>query len=423
MESQRLKVAPGSQNADRFMSIPGAFPPTPPQSPPQSPRVASKDVPTAELEEVELVAQTLPILHTELGSHLHPKPTLTLTPSPKRAVAPSTAPAKAIRKPALQYDMEILDPWMRRSIADERVPLSAVSLFSRDYKEQRAIPPGRIESPWASELAAREKAKRERERAQLRPTRIFPKGPAVRKLSSAWSEEVVAAMRRSPDRAVARIPAGDDLYPKDILTCLREMSWLNDEIINSYLTILVQYLRQSTGNTGNEKPRYHAFNTFFYSNLRDKGYQSVRRWANRAKIGGESLLDVDTVFIPVHQSSHWTLLVVRPADRTIEYFDSLGARGAQQVKIIKQWLCGELGAKYDEGEWNILQAVSSQQDNGSDCGVFLLTNAKAIALGIEPTAFGPTDTRLLRKKIVAELINGGLHGDFSPVDQLGNIFL
>jgi hypothetical protein len=55
--------------------------------------------------------------------------------------------------------------------------------------------------------------------------------------------------------------------------------------------------------------------------------------------------------------------------------------------------------------------------------VFLLTNAKAIALEIEPTAFGPSDTQNLRKKIVAELMNGGLHGDFCPVDRMGNTLL
>lgn len=63
------------------------------------------------------------------------------------------------------------------------------------------------------------------------------------------------------------------------------------------------------------------------------------------------------------------------------------------------------------------------QDNGSDCGVFLLTNAKAIALGIEPTAFGAQDTILLRRKIVAEIMNGGLHGELSPIDKAGHLLL
>ncbi|CAI7619174.1 unnamed protein product [Penicillium manginii] len=414
--------------------MPGAFPPSPSITPsaqvpqPQRPSTPSNDdIPTERLERLGLeTPRNLPFLHTPLGSHLHPaRPSF--TPSPKRVVPPTSAPAKAIPKPALQDDVDIDDPWMRRSMAYERLPfgrpVSAVQLFTR---EKKPIPPNRIASIYSSQWEAHERERRALERDQLRPHRIIPQGPAVRQLSYEWLNRVSDAMRSSSGCAVARTPSGDDLYPRDIATCLKTLSWLNDEIINSYLTVLVQYLRQSTGNAGNERPRFHAFNTFFYTTLRDKGYQGVRRWANRAKIGGEGLLDVQTVFIPVHESSHWTLLVVRPADRAIEYFDSLdrmGRQGARQVKNIKEWLRGELGAKYDDDEWNVLPSVSSQQDNGSDCGVFLLTNAKAIALEIEPTAFGPSDTQNLRKKIVAELMNGGLHGDFCPVDRMGNTLL
>ncbi|KAJ5620342.1 cysteine proteinase [Penicillium lagena] len=214
--------------------------------------------------------------------------------------------------------------------------------------------------------------------------------------------------------------SGDPISRRDIATCVTPLEWLNDEIINAYIALIIDYLRGSTGHTGRQdQPRYHAFNSFFYSSLRDKGYQGVRRWANRAKIGGERLLEVDTVFVPVHQSSHWTLLVVRPGERTVEYFDSLGARGAAQFKVIKEWLRGELGARFDEEEWTLLPSRSSSQDNGSDCGAFLLSNAKAIAIGIDPRAFGAADINMLRKKIVAELINGGLRDEFDPVEETG----
>lgn len=413
--------------ADPSSLIPGAFPITPPLAPPYE--RPDDDIPTEQLEQLEIEIPTTfePLeLRTELGSHLHPKRP-SYTPSPKRTLPPRSAPAKAIPKPGLQDDVDIIeDPWMRKSLAYNDHPfgrpVSAVRLFAG---EKKPLPPNRLASIFAPEWEKREKQKRELERDQLRPARIRPQGPAVRNPPDEWLKRVYNATK-SPGGPVARSPSGDDLYPRDIATCFNKLSWLNDEIINSYLTILVQYLRQSNQNTANEKPRFHAFNTFFYTTLRDKGYQGVRRWANRAKIGGEGLLDVKTVFIPVHESSHWTLLVVRPADRAIEYFDSLdrlGRQGSRQVKNIKEWLRGELGAKYDEDEWNVLKSISSQQDNGSDCGVFLLTNAKAIALDIEPTAFGPADTQNLRTKIVAELMNGGLHGDFCPTDRLGNTLL
>ncbi|OJJ51115.1 hypothetical protein ASPZODRAFT_54635 [Penicilliopsis zonata CBS 506.65] len=202
---------------------------------------------------------------------------------------------------------------------------------------------------------------------------------------------------------------------KDLLTCYTPLSWLNDEVINAYLAYLVEYLRRNAGNLEpGQKPLFHAFNTFFFANLRDKGYESVRRWASRAKIGGEALLEVDTVFIPVHDSHHWTLIVVRPAERTIENFDSLGSLSSRHVGLVKTWLRGELGPRYVDEDWDILPSVSPQQDNGCDCGAFLLSTAKAVAVGVEPTAYGPSDIPTLRKKIVAELINGGLVGEFVP---------
>lgn len=420
----RLRMLTRMTIADEFtLSMPGAFPSSPPLSPRLPPLEREEPAPVSPLEPLDVEVAASPELPTELGSHLHPRRPQRPTPAPRRTRPAPSLPRTPVRQAALQDEMVIDDPWSRKSKIYEKLPfgrqLSAVSLFS---PQPKLIPPNRIPSIYTSEWARRERERAARERDLYRRARTLPQGPPVRPLPWDWVEKVLAAMGQSQGIAVARSLAGDNLYQRDIATCFTPLAWLNDEIINSYLTVIVHYLRQSTGNL-NEAPRYHAFNSFFYSSLRDKGYQAVRRWANRAKIGGEALLNVDTVFVPVHEHAHWTLMVVRPIDRTIEYFDSLGGAGAKQVRAIKEWLRGELGAKFDEDEWAVLPSKSSHQDNGSDCGVFLLTNAKAIALGIEPTAFGPRDTNLLRRKIVAELINGGLHGEFSPIDPKGVLLL
>lgn len=41
----------------------------------------------------------------------------------------------------------------------------------------------------------------------------------------------------------------------------------------------------------------------------------------RKKAEGARLLNVDTVFVPICQGSHWTIGVVRPYAKTIEYFN------------------------------------------------------------------------------------------------------
>ncbi|KAJ5782670.1 Peptidase C48 SUMO/Sentrin/Ubl1 [Penicillium paradoxum] len=414
------KTTIDDQDDNLHLPIPGAFPSTPPASPTLEPYIAPTEdehVPAKGWDFMDVDARTIPALIPDLGQHLHPRlpPYIPPAPSPKRIPSPiPPKPAKAAKDDLMQID----DPWAQQAQENARLPHGPVSAVQLFYAARRPIPANRMASWYQAEFEKREQERIAREQELQRPARVRPIGEPVRRLSPEWLAKVQGAAQSGQGDAVARSLAGDDLCQKDIITCIRPFAWLNDEIINAYLGLLVQYLRLLNGNLGpNDRPRFHAFNTFFYSTLRDKGYQSVQRWAKRAKIGGEGLLDVDTVFIPVHESSHWTLMVVRPVERTIEYLDSLGSRGLRQVKNIKQWLRGELGPKYKDEEWTVLPSVSSQQDNGSDCGVFLLTNAKAIAVGVDPAAFGPSHIPLLRRKIVAELMNGGLHGEFSPQDK------
>ncbi|KAJ5200359.1 Peptidase C48 SUMO/Sentrin/Ubl1 [Penicillium cf. griseofulvum] len=406
---------------DSHLPIPGAFPLTPPESPTlvvsQGAAIEEEDIPPKGWEFMDIDARATPALVTDLGIHLHPRLPPYTPPLPSARRIPSPKPTEA-PKPTEEDIMDMDDPWDQQAQQDARLPHGPVSAVQLFYAQRRPIPSNRIASWYEAEFERRERERLARERDLRRPTRVMPTGQPVRLISPEWLAKLQRALQSGQGQAVAKSLAGDDLYQRDIVTCIRSEAWLNDEIINAYLGLLVHYLRQSHGNLGpKERPRFHAFNTFFYSTLRDKGYDGVRRWANRAKIGGVGLLNVDTVFIPVHESSHWTLLVIRPEERTIEYFDSLGSRGPRQVKNVKQWLRGELGAKYKDEEWTVLPSVSSQQDNGSDCGVFLLTNAKAITVGVEPTAIGPRHIALLRRKIVAELMNGGLHGEFNPQDR------
>lgn len=322
-------------------------------------------------------------------------------------------------KQVVKEKPEVPDPDLRSWLQSDfpfGKPVSAVRLFTPGAK---SLPPGRTESIYAAEWRKIEEEKR----SQV-PARIRPEGPAVRPLPPKW-EARLAEVKMSPDnRQIATTLSGDPLTKRALATCWTPMAWLNDEVINAYLAVLIDYLRRINGNAGrHDKPKFHAFNSFFFSNLRDKGYSSVSRWAKRAKIGGEALLEVDTVYIPVHNSAHWTLMVVKPSERSIEYFDSLGSASPRHVAIVKDWLRGELAARYVEEEWSVVPTVSPQQDNGSDCGVFLLSTAKAVAIGIEPQSYGAKDIPLLRRKIVAELMAGGLDGDFNPKGETGEVLM
>ncbi|KZF19403.1 cysteine proteinase [Xylona heveae TC161] len=226
----------------------------------------------------------------------------------------------------------------------------------------------------------------------------------------------------SLDAVLAQTSTGGQITRRDLGTILpglrdRLGGWLNDEAVNAYIQSVVDYGQQERGDgisRRGETPQVHAFNTYFYKNLRERGVQSILRWSKRAKIGGKSLLKVEKVFIPVHEHSHWTLIVVSPKDRTIEYFDSMNGKPDRFIKNVKKWLKEELGDKWDEDEWEVPAVVGPQQENGIDCGVFVSTTAKMIMLGIDPMSYSQRNIPAQRRRMVAELLNGGFSGDFAP---------
>jgi Ulp1 protease family, C-terminal catalytic domain len=265
----------------------------------------------------------------------------------------------------------------------------------------------------------RQEVIREKKRS-LGRVRIPSGQDVVTPLSQDWEDKLDAVMSGPAPRIVGSTLDGTELTSQKLQTCYTPMAWLTDEVVNGHLALTVEYLRRKADNLGRyTQPKYHAFSSFFYKKLSEAGFEGVARWTRRAKIHGKALLDVDTVFIPICENFHWTLLVVRPKTRTIEYFDSLYSNRGPYIDNAKEYLKGELGELYNEDEWFVLNSASPRQNNGSDCGVFLLTTAKAIALGLEPTVYGPPDIELLRLKIVAELLNRGLEGDFEPVDVDG----
>ena len=242
--------------------------------------------------------------------------------------------------------------------------------------------------------------------------RQFTREPIIAPLTAEQEERLDRAMAKG-----AKVSALNniELSSRDWKTVLPTDAWLNDNIINAYLDYVVQMAHDRVGLKRNEAPKMHAFNNNFYNNLSKNGYTGVARWARRAKIAGKTLLSLEYIFVPVNATNnHWTLAVISPARRTIEYFDSLHIAGRQSsvVSHLKQWLKGELGDAYVADEWNLRTEPGPHQGNYSDCGVHTVTTAKLIALGIDPMAAPSALMPLQRRRIVAELLNSGFHGEF-----------
>ena len=311
------------------------------------------------------------------------------------------------------------------SVASLDVPLADLNLDPRrlSAREQKLAEQAAIEK---AAREAEEKARAEKEAAELEAQiarerekeikrlglRQFTKQPIIAPLSAEQEEKVELAFTKGQKVTTMN---NIELTTRDWRTVVPTDAWLNDNIINAYLDYVVQMAHDRVGLKRNEAPKMHAFNNNFYNNLAKSGYTGVARWARRAKIAGKALLSLEYIFVPVNASNnHWTLAVISPVRRTIEYFDSLHMSGRKSTVFshLKEWLLGELGDAYVANEWTVRDEPGPHQGNMSDCGVHTVTTAKLIALGIDPMAAPARLMPLQRRRIVAELLNSGFHGEF-----------
>ncbi|NXN83399.1 SENP1 protease, partial [Bombycilla garrulus] len=109
---------------------------------------------------------------------------------------------------------------------------------------------------------------------------------------------------------------------KDIQT-LNNLNWLNDEIINFYMNLLMERSKEK------DLPAVHAFNTFFFTKLKTAGYQAVKRWTKKVDI-----FSVDLLLVPIHLGVHWCLAVVDFRKKTITYYDSMGGINSEACRIL-----------------------------------------------------------------------------------------
>ena len=183
-------------------------------------------------------------------------------------------------------------------------------------------------------------------------------------------------------------------------------AWLNDEAINAYLELVVAFGKRND-REGQATPSHHAFNSYFYSNLSTRGPESIKRWATKAKIGGKKLLDTKYVFIPINHGMHWTLAVVSGQQKTITHYNSLPGGGGRHLRLVEEWVKSELGSAYSSEAWRVASGESPQQSNSDDCGVFTVTNARQLMLGLGGQ-FAAAQIPLQRQRMVAELVAGEL---------------
>ncbi|XP_051006708.1 sentrin-specific protease 2 isoform X7 [Acomys russatus] len=185
----------------------------------------------------------------------------------------------------------------------------------------------------------------------------------------------------------------------DIQT-LKNYHWLNDEVINFYMNLLVERSRKQG------YPALHAFSTFFYPKLKAGGYHAVKRWTK-----GVNLFEQELVLVPIHRKVHWSLVVMDLRKKCLKYLDSMGQKGHRICEVLLEYLQDESKTKRNT-DLNLLEWTHCsmkpheipQQLNGSDCGMFTCKYADYISRD-KPITFTQHQMPLFRKKMVWEILH------------------
>ncbi|XP_061663356.1 sentrin-specific protease 1 isoform X2 [Syngnathoides biaculeatus] len=217
------------------------------------------------------------------------------------------------------------------------------------------------------------------------------------------TEEMEAQVDRvlrcgSPDEVFSE-GFGLSLTRKDLQT-LSGLSWLNDEVINFYMNLLVERSK------GPKLPSVNTFSTFFYPKLRSSGYSAVRRWTKKMDIFSKDIL-----LVPVHLSMHWCLSVVDFRKKAVTYFDSMGGSNDEACKLLFDYLQQESkdkkGKELDTTGWILRSKKRNeipQQMNGSDCGMFTCKYADYITKD-KAITFTQKQMPYFRRRMVWEIVN------------------
>ncbi|XP_069111084.1 sentrin-specific protease 1-like [Argopecten irradians] len=247
---------------------------------------------------------------------------------------------------------------------------------------------------FAEEPTIEDVEEEEEEEEIVEEKEVFPE------LTDEMERIISNALRPRPEHEVLVEAFRLQITRKDMAT-LSGLNWLNDEIINFYMNLLMERGKEEG------KAKVYACNTFFYPKVLSGGHSAVRRWTKRIDVFSQ-----DYILIPVHLGMHWCLAVVDFKKKLVQYFDSMGGENHQCVNAIKKYLCDESMDKkkqeFDLTGWatKIVKDIP-QQMNGSDCGMFACKYAEYITRGAKIT-FTQEHMPYFRRRMVYEILKAKL---------------
>ncbi|KAI0406264.1 hypothetical protein F4802DRAFT_613476 [Xylaria palmicola] len=241
-----------------------------------------------------------------------------------------------------------------------------------------------------------------------------PKSALIQELSPEWLREALAAPRKGTFDPRPVHPDAVELKPRDFNKLVPPTAWLNDDCVHATLCCLAASINKKANVKPKvDPPKCVAVSSLYWKSFCDDHKKLYPRpFSRKWNMTAENFLNIETVLIPVNLGVHWTLLVIRPSRRTVSYLDSFQQRNERQLGHAYEWLRLFLGDKFVEDDWDTQEFGAPRQTNAYDCGMFVITNAMCLALGLSPMCYNEENMPIQRQRIAAMLLNGGFHGEF-----------
>lgn len=186
---------------------------------------------------------------------------------------------------------------------------------------------------------------------------------------------------------------------KDSLSVCIPLTWLNDNIINQYMSLIVN----------RSKGKIFAFDTFTFPDYLEHGYSDrTCRWTSKVDIFSKRSL-----LVPIFNSRHWSILYADMVKKKVTVYDSLNSSTITVVTKFLNYLGEEYKAKRNKKlnleQFSKIVGNCPQQDNLDDCGVYtcyvaeMLTRKKVLELDCIPD-----EISLIRQRMMFEIFSGKL---------------
>ncbi|KAE9551267.1 hypothetical protein FO519_005524 [Halicephalobus sp. NKZ332] len=186
--------------------------------------------------------------------------------------------------------------------------------------------------------------------------------------------------------------------------CLRGSQFLNDTVIDKYLELVCKR------STERQEYRKTAAVSCFFPICLNRG-----NMRNCLAFFPKDTFDYELLLIPANEDSHWYLFVADFVNLTLFCYDSLDVTSSKKTKRKQILEALKILAENEKREINwddwsdfpTAEQVGPMQDNGYDCGVYVLQYADRISRNVDPNMCD-TQMQNYRKRMIYELLQGEL---------------